>query len=102
MKWYSEDLTVPEQPSGAAVRLVGHYGSVEEQLTSHAVRIELEINDGTTTTSNCLYGHTPKGLAHETPTAEEVRVRYRSKLFKVRERVSKTPFGQLSKLKPLS
>lgn len=102
MKWYNEILEVPEQPPDSVVRLVGHYASPEEQLTTNAVRIELQIVTVTETTHRDLYAHTPKGLAHETPTAEEVRNRYRNKIFKVRERIMKTAFGQLHAIKPLS
>jgi hypothetical protein len=94
MIWCTEEISVPGQPAAATVRLVGSYSPEEHP----SVKIYLQVSSQP---DLLLYSHHPSGLAHEEPTADQVLDRYRSKLYKLKQRVQKTPFLDLRWVKPL-
>lgn len=98
MTWHEETLEIANQPDDTQVRLKGTYSGGG---TSHAVQIDVEIDSPTGSTILTLYTHTITGLAHETPTRDDVSERYRHKLHKVRDKILRTPYDQLPTLKPI-
>lgn len=102
MIWHNELVTVPDAPAGSTVRLYGIYNPPEDQATSPAIELKLEISPGEdhTATILTLFTHNPSGLGHqETPLAEDIRDRYNAKILKARGRIQASKYAELTQIK---
>lgn len=94
MIWYYQELQSIGQPNQTTISLNGVYN--EPGSGSHLITIQIEIiHDGKSIIKK-IFENTPSmfNLVEE-PNADDIYMKYRHKIVKIRDKVMKTPFDSI-------
>lgn len=98
MIWYDEEVHTRNQPEGSTVRIVGTF---LEEIPPITIKVEYRSNPDSDFSEHIVLRHAPSGIDYEQPNPDDVLNKYRSKIWKLTQKLEGIEFSEISTIRQL-